>query len=93
MGQWDEFPIKNGSYYLHKLSWHFFVIVIVVVFHQKMFLSFLFIFLISIEFPEQILTNQKPDWLIRNCQWKCMYKLSSLFMCHTFLISDFNNSF
>ena len=53
MGQWDEFPIKNGSYYLHKISWHFFVIVIVVVFHQKMFLSFLFIFLISIEFPEQ----------------------------------------
>ena len=53
MGQWDEFPIKNGSYYLHKLSCHFFVIVIAVVFHQKMFLSFLFIFLISIEFPEQ----------------------------------------
>ena len=55
MGQWDEFPVKNGSYYLHKLSWHFFVIVVVVVvFHQKcVFLSFSFIFLISIEFPEQ----------------------------------------
>ena len=92
-GQWDEFPVKNASYYLHTLSWHFFCYCsCCCCFSSKnlCFYHFHLFFLISIH--NKILTNQKPEWVIRNCQWKCMYKLPSLFMCHIYLISGYNNS-
>ena len=52
----------------------FFVVVFVVVFYQKFcgFIIFISLFDEVLNFGNRILTNQKPELVIRNCQWNCM---------------------
>ena len=68
-GQWGEFTVKNVTSYLHTLSWHF-----IVIFHLKNcdFIIFISFFDEVSNFPNRILINQKPEQVIRNCQWNCM---------------------
>ena len=65
---------SKECYFLFKYSFLAFVLV-VIVFHQKIgFLSFSFLFLMKYEISttEYLLTNQKLELLIRNCQWNCL---------------------
>ena len=68
MCQWDEFRVKNASLSLNVLFWHF------LIFFIKKLVFIIFISLSDKEsnFCNRILTNQKPDLAIRNCQWNCM---------------------
>ena len=68
MCQWDEFRVKNASLSLNVLFWHF------LIFFIKKLAFIIFISLSDKEsnFCNRILTNQKPDLAIRNCQWNCM---------------------
>ena len=51
-----------------------------IVFHQKIcFYHFKFFFDEQSNFRNRILTNQKPELVIRNCQWNCV-------LLHIFLI-------
>ena len=64
-GQWGEFKVSNAILCLHILFWYFFVF-----FHQKIvFIIFISFFDEVSSFRNRILTNQKPELVIRNCQW------------------------
>ena len=67
-GQWGEFRVKNFTI-LHKLFWYFFV-----VFHHKIFVFIIFtsIFDKVSNFRNSILTNQKQELVVSNCQRNCM---------------------
>ena len=58
--------------FTHTLLWHFFV-----VFHQKIcvFIIFISFFDEVSNFRNKILTNLKPELMIRNCQWNCMHNI------------------
>ena len=68
-GQWNEFRVKNAFLCFHILFWHCFV-----VFHHKIcvFLIFIAFFGKLPNFRKRILTNQKQELVIRNCQRNCM---------------------
>ena len=42
---------------------------------QFVFLSFSFFDEVP-NFRSRLLTNQKPEWVIRNCQWNCIYNFN-----------------
>ena len=52
--------------------------IFVVVFHHKIFVFIIFIsFFDEISnFPNRVLTDQKNELLVSNCQWNCMKKHS-----------------
>ena len=65
--QWGKFRVKNATLCFHILLWHFFV-----AFYKIIFIYF------SDEvsnFCDKILTNLKPELMIRNCQWNCMHNI------------------
>ena len=66
---WGEFKVKNATLCLHIFFWHFFCC-----FSSKKicFYHFYFFFHEVSSFRNRILTNQKPELMIRNCQWNCM---------------------
>ena len=71
-GQWGKFRIKNVTLCLHILLWHF-----VVVFYQKICVFIIFICLPNevSNFRNKILSNLKPELVIRSCQWNCMHNI------------------
>ena len=67
-GQCGEFRVKNATIGLHVLFSHFFV-----VFHHKICVFIIFLFMIkSQKFRSRILTNQKLELVVSNCQRNCM---------------------
>ena len=72
MGQWGKFIVKNATLCLHILLRQFFV-----VFHQKICVFIIFISFSDkvSNFRNKILTNLKPELMIRNCQWNCMHNI------------------
>ena len=66
-GQWGEFRVKNATLCLHTPFRQFSV-----VFHC-FFIIFFSFFWWSTNFRNRILTNQKPELVIRNCQWDYMF--------------------
>ena len=64
-----EYPNANYALYLHILSKHFFLFSI----NKNVCFSFWFLFCDEISnICNRMLTNQKPEYVIRNCQWNCM---------------------
>ena len=71
-GQLDKFRVKNASLRLHTF-WLFFLFFIK---KTCVFIIFISFFDEVLNFCNRIFTNQKPELVIRHCQWKCMYKSS-----------------
>ena len=69
--------VKNKSTTLsfHLLFWHFFVI-----FHHQNcgFIIFISFFDELSNFCNRILTKQKQEFVVQNCQWNCKVKLSKV---------------
>ena len=51
---------------------HFFGILLLFFIKKFLFLSFSFLFEKASNFSNRILTNQKPELVIKSCQWNCM---------------------
>ena len=82
---------KYTTLCFHLLPWHFFV-----AFHQKFsaFIIFISFFDEVSNFRNRILTNQKHELVVSNCQWNCMgkyvcehrhmkvYRISNFLMTH-----------
>ena len=74
--QEGKFRIENTTSCLYKHFWHFVIVVavaVVVVFHQNIcvfiiFIFFNFFFDEVYNFRNRVLTNQKPELVIRNCR-------------------------
>ena len=68
-GHWGEFRVKNDTICLHILFWYFFVI-----FHHKIcvFMIFISFFDKVSNFCSRILTDQKRELMVSNCQRNCM---------------------
>ena len=67
-GQWGEFTINNATLCLHILFRQFFCLfVCLFVFHQKVciFIIFIYFFDKASNFRSRVLTNQKPELVIR----------------------------
>ena len=73
-GKWGKFTVKNATLYLHILI----IGIFSGFFHQKIcvFTIFISFFDKVSNFRSRILTDQKPEKVIRNCQWNCMYIFS-----------------
>ena len=61
---------KNATSCLHILFWNF-----AVVFHQTSCVFAIFFFDEVSKMHNRLLTNQKPENMIRNCQWNCMWTI------------------
>ena len=74
-GHWGEFRVKNATICLHILFWYFFV-----VFHHKIcvFIIFISFFDKVSNFRNRILTNQKRELMVSNCQRNCMFEKQKL---------------
>ena len=68
ISQWGEFTVKNAILYFY--TFLFFVIL-----HQKISVFIIFISFSDevLNFCNRILTNQKLEQVIRNCQWSCVF--------------------
>ena len=80
-----EFRVKNATLCLHILFWNCFVL------HQKICVFFIFISFFD-EVPNicnRMLTSQKSELVIRNCQWNCLF--FSTYFKHFYLISCFHD--
>ena len=64
-GQWGKFRVKNATLWLHTFCCWFSLKVYV-------FFTFISFFEEASNFRNRILTNQKPELVIRNCRWNCM---------------------
>ena len=57
--------IQNATLYFHLLSWNFF-------FQKKTAIIFISFFFDEVSnFRNRILTNQKQEYVMKNCQWNC----------------------
>ena len=65
------------SYFIFAYTFVAFVVVVVVVFHQKICVFIIFIsFSHEVSnFRNKILTNLIPELMIRNCQWNCTHNI------------------
>ena len=71
-GQWGELRKKNATLWFTYTFLEF--LFVAVVFHQNFSVSTIFIsfFDKASNLHNRILTNQKSELVIRNCQWNCM---------------------
>ena len=69
MGQWGGFRVKNATLCLQIHLGHLLLFLI-----KKNCLSIIFISCFDevSNFPNRILTSQKAQLVIKNCQWNCM---------------------
>ena len=68
-GQWDKFKVKKATL----CEPVFFVF-----FSSKNYVFIIFIYFLDevSNFRKRTLTNQKPELVIRNCSWNCIYLIS-----------------
>ena len=59
--------------YIYTFLTFFLFFMLKFVFLSISFFSFFFFFVEEFNFRNIIYTNQKPEWVIRNCQWNCIY--------------------
>ena len=76
MAQWGEFRVKNATLCLHVLLWLLLLLLLLLLFSIRdlCYHRFHFLFNEVLNFLNRISTNQKPELVIRNCQWDCMYR-------------------
>ena len=64
--------VKNATLYFHFLPFFF-------LFFKKRFIFIIFISFDEVwNFCNRILTNQKPEYVIRNCHWNCTLELNEV---------------
>ena len=74
-GKWGRMLSEECYIMLTYTFFGIFFFFLVCVFHQKIcvFIIFISAFDEASNFRNRILTNQKPELVIRNCQWNCKY--------------------
>ena len=82
--QWGEFRVKNATLSVHILFLAFFLLLFIKMF---VFLSFPFSFFYKVsKLRNRILTNQKPELMIRNCQWNFSLQTNLFNDCRGFAL-------